>query len=44
MTASTFPKSNNNNFETLEERNKKIQRETAEYIIKINAVLCEKEK
>lgn len=23
MTASTFPKSNNNNFETLEERNQK---------------------
>lgn len=44
MIASSFPKNNNNNFENLEERNKKIQRGTVKYIMKINAVLYGKEK
>lgn len=43
MTSDTFPRSNINDFKILEEMDQK-NRETTECIMKINAVLCEKEK
>lgn len=44
MAAYTFPKSDNNSFETFKKLNQKMQREAREYIIKIKgSTLWERE-